>query len=104
MEWDVQEIQRKGRVDFIGWLSGQLESLPPSHPLKHIVFDVVDRRGSLCLVEPEDWVRLDSIVQAKKSIRVTFNLGMHAEHTECCHVLSLGFQRSDRARLLSFGP
>lgn len=85
-------------VTFISWLSEQLESLPPSHPLRLVVLD----HSSTCAKDPQDWRRLDELICARKTLRVSLNLASEDEHVTCRRILSSGFQGSDQAGLLTF--
>lgn len=102
-------VTKKKRVGFIEWLSNQVESLPASHPLGLVVFDISENYAThaICAQSPEDWYCLDTIL-AKRAILVTFNLPhaeepFHVNDCNCRRIITSAFRFSNKAGLVSFG-
>lgn len=89
-----EDSEQTTLVPFIGWLTEQLESLPPSHTFGLVILDH-------SLIRAKDlnvWHRLDEIICTRKTVRVSFTVA----NRECRLVLSSAFQSSAQAGLVSF--
>lgn len=83
----------------IDWLSKQLEALPPSHSLRHLVFDFQEP----LMIFPDPWSRLDEIIKTRQNFQVKINLSEWVDVAQRRRVASSAFPLSDRAGLVSSG-
>lgn len=101
---------RASLLAFIGWLEDCMVSLPPSHPLELVIFDITDdeEREDTCYrttedgwaSHPEDWHRVDEILNARGTVQVTMNLRKHLFYPGFRHVVASAFPRLDTAGML----
>lgn len=83
----------------IDWLGKQLEGLPPSHPLDHLVFEFTNPPDEF----PESWTRFDETLHTKQRVQVIFNMHGRVDNAAHRHAVSSALARSDQAGLVSFG-
>lgn len=96
---DIPEPQL---VTLIHWLSKQLASLPPAHPLRLVVFEFMDNPKTRreCIKYHANWNILDDVLDAKGTVQVTFDMRGHAKRCRCRYALASAFRGSTAAGLL----